>query len=417
MNILFVHQAFPGQYRHILRALASQGNHRVVGMGIGPATEKLPQSVTYVQYGLTRGNTPGLHDWMLDLDSKFVRAEACAKAAAQLRDQGFLPDLICAHPGWGEALFLRDVWPHARLLCYQEFFYHSRGVDLDFDPELQGTPSWEDCARLRLKNANPLLMLDAADWNVTPTAFQRSTFPKEFLPSITAIHDGIDTDLACPDANVASLQLPDGTILNLGEQIVTFVNRRIEPYRGCHTFLRAVPEILRRHPSARVVVVGATEGVSYGKAAPGNSWRDVFIKEIVGEFDSGRLHFTGSLPYESFLHLLKLSACHVYLTYPFVLSWSLLEAMSSGCAVVGSSTAPVQEVIKDGQEGILVDFFSPDSLADAVNTLLDSPSFASDLGKRARDTVVKRFSLQACVPRHLALMQLVSSGDLSRHCS
>jgi len=414
MNILFVHQGFPGQYRHILRALASQGNHQLVGMGIAPPTEKLPKSVTYVQYDLSRGNTPGLHDWMLDLDSKFIRAEACAKAAAQLRDQGFQPELICAHPGWGEALFLRDVWPKARLLCYQEFYYHARGVDLDFDSELQGELNWEDCARLRLKNANPLLMLDAADWNVTPTAFQRSTFPEEFQSRITAIHDGIDTDLACPDPDVSPLKLPDGTIVRAGQPTVTFVNRCIEPYRGCHTFLRAVPDILRRHPAARVVVVGATEGVSYGKAAPENSWRDVFLKEIEGEFDTTRLHFTGSLPYEAFLRLLKLSACHVYLTYPFVLSWSLLEAMSSGCAVVGSATAPVQEVITDGQEGILVDFFSPASLSDAVTTLLHDPVTASELGKRARNSVVQRFSLQVCVPRQLALMQLVASGALSR---
>ena len=414
MNILFVHQGFPSQYRHILRALAAQGGHQLVGMGIGPASEVLPKGVTYVQYGLTRGNTPGLHEWMLDLDSKFIRAEACARAAAQLKDQGFQPELICAHPGWGEALFLRDVWPKARLLCYQEFYYHARGVDLDFDPELQGVPSWEDCARLRLKNANPLLMLDAADWNVAPTAFQRSTFPKEFQPRITAIHDGIDTELACPDPEVAPLQLPDGTTVSAGEPTVTFVNRRIEPYRGCHTFLRAVPEILRRHPRARLVVVGATDGVSYGKAAPGDSWRDVFLNEIEGEFDPARLHFTGPLPYDAFLQLLKVSACHVYLTYPFVLSWSLLEAMSSGCAVVGSETAPVQEVITHGQEGLLVNFFSPEALADSVDNLLHDRALARELGQRARDAVVQRFSLQACVPRQLALMQLVASGALSR---
>ena len=188
MNILFVHQGFPSQYRHIVRALAAQGSHRLVGMGIGPAIETLPQGVTYVQYGLTRGNTPGLHEWMLELDSKFIRAEACAKAAAQLRDQGFQPELICAHPGWGEALFLRDVWPKARLLCYQEFYYHARGVDLDFDPELQGDPSWEDCARLRLKNANPLLMLDAAGLEC-----DADDLPAQHLPQGVSAQDYSDS--------------------------------------------------------------------------------------------------------------------------------------------------------------------------------------------------------------------------------
>lgn len=413
MKVLFVHQGFPGQYRHILRAMAAQGSHQLVGMGLERPSEPLPKGVTYVHYALSRGNTPGLHEWMLDIDSKFIRGEACARAAAQLRDQGFQPDLICAHPGWGEALFLRDVWPQARILCYQEFYYHARGFDLDFDPELQGDPSWEDCARLRLKNANPLLMLDAADWNVTPTAFQRSTFPVAFQPRITAIHDGIDTAAASPDPDVAPLQLPDGTTVAAGESTVTFVNRRIEPYRGCHTFLRAVPEILRSHPQARVVVVGAVQGVSYGKAADGGSWRDVFLKEIEGTYDSSRLHFTGPLPYATFLHLLKLSACHVYLTYPFVLSWSLLEAMSTGCAVVGSATPPVQEVISHGQNGFLVDFFSPSELSEAVDTLLSDRSLANQLGQQARATVLRCFSLEECVPRQLALMQLVASGAIS----
>lgn len=412
MNILFIHQSFPSQYRHIIRALAAHGGHRLVGLGISALSEPLPEGVVYVRYNLTRGNTPGLHEWLLDFDSKLIRGEACANAAAQLRDQGFVPDLICAHPGWGEALFVRDVWPAAPLLCYQEFFYNVRGVDYDFDPELQGTPDWPACARLRLKNANPLLMLQSSSWNITPTRFQRSTFPDAWQSRISVIHDGIDTQLAAPDPAVSPLTLPDGTVLTLGEATITFVNRRIEPYRGCHTFIRAIPEIQRRNPQARIVVVGATEGVSYGKPAPGDRWRDVFLEEIHGSYSPDRLHFTGPLNYGSFLQLLKLSACHVYLTYPFVLSWSLLEAMSTGLPIVGSATAPVQEVIRHGETGLLVDFFSPADLADAVSTLLNDRVLASRLGEQARQLVLDGFSLEQCVPRQLALLQLVASGVL-----
>ncbi|PWL22595.1 MAG: glycosyl transferase family 1 [Synechococcus sp. XM-24] len=412
MNILFVHQSFPGQYRHILRALAAQGGHRLVGLGIAELSEPLPEGVAYLRYELSRGNTAGLHDWLLDVDSKLIRGEACAKAAVQLRDQGFVPDLICAHPGWGEALFLRDVWPAVPLLCYQEFFYNARGVDYDFDPELQGIPDWQACARLRLKNANPLLMLQASSWNITPTQFQRSTFPPEWQSRISVIHDGIDTQLAAPDPAVAPLSLPDGTVLAPGEATITFVNRRIEPYRGCHTLIRAIPEIQRRHPQARIVVVGATEGVSYGKPAPGDRWRDVFLQEIEGSYNPARVHFTGSLAYGPFLQLLKLSACHAYLTYPFVLSWSLLEAMSTGLPIVGSATAPVQEVIRHGETGLLVDFFSPAALAEAVSTLLTDRALAARLGEQARQLVLHNFSLQQCVPRQLSLMQLVASGAL-----
>ena len=412
MRFLFVHQGFPGQYRHILRALAAQGGHQLVGLGIGPLTEPLPEGVSYVRYGLSRGNTAGIHPWVVETESKAIRGEACARAAAQLRQQGFTPDLICAHPGWGEALYLKDVWPDVPLLTYQEFFYNAFGVDYDFDPELQGHPDWEACARMRMKNANLLLMLEASDWCVTPTRFQRGTFPRHWQERISTIHDGIDTVRAAPDPAVPALQLPDGTSLQRGEPIITFVNRHIEPYRGCHTLLRALPDLQQRVPQARVVIVGEQQGVSYGRAAEGGSWKDVFLTEIKGRYNTSRVHFTGSLPYDAFLQLLKITACHVYLTYPFVLSWSLLEAMASAAPVVGSATAPLMEVIRDGHNGLLVDFFSSTQLVDAIAQVLSQPELAASLGAAARHTVEQNYSLEACVPRQLALMQLVASRSL-----
>ena len=188
---------------------------------------------------------------------------------------------------------------------------------------------------------------------------------------MSVIHDGIDTHLAAPDPSVKPLRLPDGTILKYGDQTITFVNRRIEPYRGCHTFIRSIPEILRQNPDARIIIVGLNEGVSYGKPAPGDCWSQVFLQEIEGAYDPSRVHFTGTLPYASFIHLLKLSACHVYLTYPFVLSWSLLEAMSCALPIVASDTAPLHEVIVDHNTGLLVDFFSSSDLAASVSTLLE----------------------------------------------
>ena len=412
MNVLFVHQGFPGQYRHILRALAAQGGHQLVGMGLSNPSETLPDGVHYVRYGLKRGNTPGTHPWIVESETKVLRGEACAASAAELRDQGFLPDLICAHPGWGESLFLKDIWADAPILSYQEFFYHARGVDYDFDPEQQGTPSWQDCAYLRMKNANLLLNLQASDWNVTPTAFQRSTFPAGWRDRISCIHDGIDTVLAAPDEQVAPLTLPDGTVLRRGEPVVTFVNRRVEPYRGCHTFLRALPRLQQLQPEARVVIVGEQEGVSYGKPAPGGSWKTVFLKELEGQIDLTRVHFTGSLAYGPFLKLLRITAAHVYLTYPFVLSWSLLEAMSSQAPVVGSATAPVQEVIADGVNGLLVNFFDPDQLAGAIDVLLRDRSKAQAMGVAARQTILKRYALNVCLPQQLSLLQLVASRAL-----
>jgi glycosyltransferase involved in cell wall biosynthesis len=412
MNLLFVHQGFPGQYVHIVRQLATSGQHRICAIGMAKRPPGLPETITYLPYSVQRGNTPGIHPLAMETESKLIRAEGCGRVAHGLREQGFRPDLICAHPGWGEALFLKDIWPESPLLTYQEFFYQPHGLDSDFEPDQQGDKSWLDDAKLRMKTANLLLNLQASDWCVTPTQFQRSTFPAEWQSRISVIHEGINTTAAAPDEAVAPLCLPDGTEIRRGEPIVTFVNRRLEPYRGCHTFLRALPELQRLAPDARVVIVGSQQGVSYGKEAPGGSWKDVFLPEIDGHYDPSRVHFTDTLPYASFLQLLKISAVHVYLTYPFVLSWSLLEAMSCGCAVVGSATAPVQEVIQHGQNGLLVDFFSPNDLATATAELLGNREQAAQLGAAARELVVRQYRLESCLAHQLALMQLVAARRL-----
>ena len=386
VQLLVVHQGFPGQYIHILRALAAQGSHQLVGLGIEPVARKLPAGVQYYRYGIGRGNEPGLHPWVQDIETKVIRAEGCARAAHALKEKGFMPNLICGHPGWGELLFLQDVWPGVPVLTYQEFFYNPRGYDYDFDPDLE-----------------------ASSWSVTPTAFQRSSFPAAWQQQISVIHDGIDTAKACPNPSPEPVTLADGTVLTPGEPIVTFVNRRLEPYRGCHTMLRAIPELQRLAPEARLLIVGETSGVSYGAVCPEGEWKDVFLAEIEGQYDPSRVHFAGKVPYEQFLPILQLSQAHVYLTYPFVLSWSLLEAMSCGCAVVGSATAPVQEVIEHGRNGLLVDFFSPGALAAAIAELLHDRPLAQRLGEAARTTVLQHFNLASCVPRQLALMDLVAS--------
>ena len=413
MRILFVHQNFPGQYVHIVRALARQGSHQLVGLKLVAPGETLPQlqGVQLVGYTPKRSSTPQMHPWVGDLEAKVIRGEACAEAVERLIGQGFVPELICGHAGWGECLFLKDLLPDVPLLTYQEFFYQARGFDLDFDPEFQPSLTWRACARSRLKTANPLLNLIACDWGVTPTRFQHSSFPQPWRGQISVIHDGIDLTRIDAAAGTEKLMLPDGTLLRAGQPTVTFVNRRLEPYRGCHTFLRAIPAILERQPAARIVIVGDTTGVSYGARCRQGEWKDVLLREIEGRYDPSRLHFTGPLPYASFLPLLRLSAVHVYLTYPFVLSWSLLEALASGCAVVGSATAPVQEVIRDGHNGLLVDFFSPTDLAAAVTELLAHPQRRQALSEVAA-AAARVYGLDRCLPRQLALMEMVASRSL-----
>ncbi len=413
-SILFVHQNFPGQYINILRNISSQSSINVIGLGIETNQAEIPNPGKYIRYSLGRGNGKNIHPWVLEAESKVIRGEACAATASYLKNKGFEPDIICAHPGWGESLYLDQIWPKTPILLYQEFYYQPCNSDLDFDPATQGEMSWRKAARGQMKNATIQLALEASSWNVCPTAFQQSTFPIHWQENISVIHDGIDTKRAHPNHSVKPLKLPDGTKLRRGEPIITFVNRSLEPYRGCHTFIRAIPELQRRCPKASIVIVGRETGVSYGATCPKGEWKDLFLAEIEGQYDPSRVHFTGQLAYGDFLQLLQLSQAHVYLTYPFVLSWSMLEAMSTQCAIVGSATAPVQEVIQHGHNGLLVDFFDHQALAESVADLLHNRELAEELGRNARATILKNYSLEQCVPRHLALMNMVASGALDR---
>ena len=415
MNILYIHQSFPGQYQNIVKHLENDSNIRQIALGAHPTSANLGENIQYFLYQMNRGNTPNIHPLALETESKVIRGEACANAALSLKEQGFKPDLICAHPGWGESLFLKSIWPNTPILLYQEFYYQLKGFDLNFDPETQPPHNLEKEAKAILKNNCLLTSLEQSSWNVCPTNFQRSSFPTHWQQYISTIHDGIDEQQARPDSNIGQLKLPSGDYIQQEDTIVTFVNRTLEPYRGYHTFVRAIPEIQNLCPEAKIVIVGETKGVSYGAPCPKGEWKDHFLEEIDGKYDPSGVYFTGKLEYKDFLHLLKLSNAHAYLTYPFVLSWSLLEAMSTECAIVGSKTAPVQELITHGNNGLLVDFFDHQGLAESIAELLKNRNLAKTLGRNARKTVLKDYTLKQCVSRHLALMNLVASGALSRY--
>lgn len=320
--------------------------------------------------------------------------------------RGYHPDLICAHPGWGEALFLKELWPDAIQLHYLEFFYRSQGQDMGFDPEF-GVPDLAARARLTAKNANNLLNLSLMDAGVCPTQWQLSTLPAQYQTSVQVIHDGIDTARLQPDPGASvTLQDDQGRALRLaaGDQLVTYVGRNLEPFRGYHQFMRALPAILKACPDARAVIVGG-DGVSYGAAPEQGSWKNRFLEEVRGQLDMSRVHFVGKLPYSSFVQVLQRSTVHVYLTYPFVLSWSLLEAMSLEAMVVASDTAPVREVIRDGHNGWLVNFFQPEALAErVVQCLRDAPRLAN-VRRAARQTVVQGYDLRTrCLPQQIELV-------------
>jgi glycosyltransferase involved in cell wall biosynthesis len=415
MNLLFVHQNFPGQFKHVVPALAAETGNRIVGFTMNKQPPRLP-GVQMVSYQPARRNAKGVHPWVSDIESKVIRGEVAMKAARKMRDEfGFDPDLIYAHPGWGESLFLKEIWPRARLLLYCEWYYRVSGADMGFDAEFQESSIEADC-RLKMKNAHNLLSLEEADAAVSPSEWQRSTFPAWFRDRIDVIHDGIDTRQIRRAAALSPLKLPipadadcgiaPGEVeLAPGDEIVSFVNRNLEPYRGYHIFLRALPELLRRRPRLKVVLVGGNE-TSYGAQPDKGTWKQRLLDEVRAGIDLARVHFVGKLPYGSFLRLLQLATVHTYLTYPFVLSWSLLEAMACEAAIVASDTEPVREVIADGETGRLVGFFDGAALVDRICELLDDPAQRLRLGRAARMAVVERYDLTTrCLPRQLALLR------------
>ncbi|MBF0101404.1 MAG: glycosyltransferase family 4 protein [Desulfobacterales bacterium] len=407
MNILFIHQNFPGQFKFLAPALVAQ-KYTVAAMTMQKISSREWNGIKLVPYSASRGTTPNVHPWVSDFETKTIRGEACFRAALQLKSEGFSPNIIIAHPGWGESLFLKEIWPQVKLGIYCEFFYHPRGADVGFDPEFPAKDPGDVC-RLRLKNLNNLLHFEIADAGISPTRWQASTFPEPFRSQITVIHDGIDTDSVAPNPSV-SLTLNNSLILSRKDEIITFVNRNLEPYRGYHIFMRALPEILKRRPKARILIVGGSD-VSYGARPPeGQTWKDMFLNEVRERVDLTRVHFLGNIPYDYFIPVLQISTVHIYLTYPFVLSWSLLESMSVGCAIVASDTKPLHEAIIHDKTGCLVNFFDSVGLTESVCNLLDNPDKREWLGKNAREFAKTEYDLKSvCLPKQLAWVKKIGA--------
>jgi len=387
-RLLFVHQNFPGQYRHLAAHYAADAGTRVVAVGEKANLLRQPRLPGVEVLGYDLPELKDVDPFNAAVVKAIHRGKRVAAGAAHLKRQGFRPDVIFAHIGWGEALFLKDIFPEARILLYCEFFYGAREADVGFDPEFPLNA--EKILRLRVMNAPLLMSLDASDWGMVPTRWQQKQFPAAYADRMSVIHDGINTDVVTPGERG-------------DEELITYVARNLEPYRGFHVFMRAIPEIQKRRPNARIVIVGGDE-VSYSpRLPPGQTYRQHLLKQIEGKADLSRVHFTGRIPYADYLALLRRSSVHVYLTYPFVLSWSLLEAMSAGCLVVGSRTPPVEEVMRDGENGLLTDFFSTEALAARIDEALSRDG--RELRLAARKTIVERFDLKrVCLPAQLELV-------------
>jgi len=404
MRVLFLHNNFPAQYRHVARHLAEDKANQVI-FASHRVPEKIP-GVVNVQFKPHRDGKSETHHYLRNFETAVINGQSVFRLCIKLKSQGFSPDIICSHSGWGNSLYVKDVFPDARLLSYFEWYYHAHGADADFLKE--SDVGFDDAGRIRTKNAALLMDLAACDWGQVPTQFQLSQFPEVFHGKLSRLHDGVDTEFFKPDPNAAKI-IGD---LDLSEapEILTYATRGMEPYRGFPEFMRAAALLMKKRPNLHVIVVGE-DRVAYGKKLEeGDGWGKRMREELTP--DPHRLHFTGHLSYADFVKVLQISTVQAYLTVPFVLSWSLIESLSCGALIVASDTAPVREVITSGENGFLTDFFDYEAFAEKIGSVLDT---AQDLGHiriAARQTVLNTYAHKDLLPRQLQLIHDVAAGQI-----
>ena len=391
MKILFLHDNFPAQFGPIGEYLAKNGWEVTFGTQRQGAKSPLIKTFNYKPH---REITKGVHPYAATFEKAAINGQAAARACLALKAQGYAPDVMMAHSGWGPGMYLKDIWPDARYIGYFEWFYQPVGPDVAFlspDERL----SEDQLLRTRGRNAPILLDLAACEYGLVPTNYQKSQFPLDLGAKLRVPHTPHPPNTTTPKKG-ARLHMT-GLELTHVDELVTYVARGMEPYRGFPQFMAAVAEVMKRRPNAHVVVVGE-DRVAYGKKlAEGDSWKKRMLAQH--SYDDKRLHFTGLIPRDQYLKVLQASSVHVYLTAPFVLSWSMMEAMSAGCLVLGSNTDPVKELIEDGKNGVLVDFHNVQVIARAIVRILESPERYALVRAAARETIVAQYSAEEIYAR------------------
>ena len=445
MNVLFIHQNFPGQYWHLAQYLSSKG-HKVMGLGCAPnikARGVMP-GITTVGYPSPDGAGDQTHHYLQSVEAGVRRGQAVARCLLDMKTKGYRPDVISVHPGWGEALFLRDVFPNVPILMFCEFYFRAEQADQGFDPEFAQTPDWSISVRMR--NTTQIMSLLTSSARISPSRWQASRYPDFVRERMHIIPDGVHTEYMSPDPGETLLvqplrkkgesrvveqgpeplnpdellqtprsledEEPDGNpiVLSRKNKVVVFISRNLEPYRGYHIFLRTLPAIQEKHPDAHILIIGNNE-VSYSTLpAEGQSYKEKYLDEVRSQVDLSRIHFLGHVSYADLRSILRVASAHVYLTYPFVLSWSALESMACGGLIIGSDTEPVREVISNGNNGLLVNFFDTQALADTVDAVLQAPERFDSMRSNARSFVEQHFRLEPCLHRQALLLEALANG-------
>lgn len=405
MRILFVHNNFPGQYARIVRHL--KGRRDIDMLAGSLASNKQPALIKGIGYTPHREARKDIHPALRYTETSVIRGQAAYTAFMPIKAKGWNPDIILAHSGFGDGIFLRDLWPQAKYMPYFEWYYHTYGSDSSFlDSEAPKNPDVE--LKIRMKNTAILHDLAAMDWGQCPTGFQKSQFPSQFQDRISVLHDGVDTDYFSPDAE-ATFSVGD-LVFRKGDPVITYIARGMEPYRGFPQFMEAVAILQKSRPEAHIVIIGE-DRVAYGAKRPdGKTYKEWALENL--SLDESRLHFLGRQPLRTLRDVLRVSAAHVYLTVPFVLSWSMMEAMSAGALIVGSDTDPVREIITDGENGLLVPFFEPEALAGRLADVLTDQARYAPLRERARALMLERYDMKNLTQQYFNLIERVAKGQM-----
>lgn len=407
MNLLFIHRDLPGQFAALMRHYAAMPAYQVSGICDDTKAvllEKIPDNITLYRYPDPRKAAPQTHPYVVDMERSVLRAQEIVKILRECLNQGIHFDLIIAHTGWGEALYVKDCYPDVRLIGYAELFYHTQGTDVGFDPAYP--VDLDFLLQVKTFNAQLLLGINECDALVTPTYWQKSMFPARWQSDIHVIHEGVDINQVKPDKSI-QFTLANGVQLSREDEVITYCSRSLEPYRGFPVFIKALELICLQRPKCHVLIVGGDE-VSYSPALPsGKSYRQQCLQSA--QLPLERIHFLGRVAYQTHLQILQISSVHIYLTYPFVLSWSFMEAMASECVLVCSDTAPVVELIEHQKNGLLVDFFDHQAIAEQIEEVFSHSSRMSHLGVQARQTICQHYQRQFSFARYHNLYQTLIS--------
>lgn len=393
IKVLFLHTNFPGQYRRVVPFLKASG-----GFDMRAATLKANKQsidIPHVRFQKHREARENIHPALKRMENAVLTGQAAYSSMLTLRNANWVPDVVCAHSAFGAGFFVKDVFPDTKYLAYNEWYFNGPITD-DGHP----MPAEDHDALVRSRIANSALLIDLAamDAGLTPTRWQHQQFPTVFQPNIRILHDGVDTDFYSPGNKRTVVSLPNGKSLTSDDDVITYVARGMEPYRGFPQFMDAVSKVQKANGKAHAIIVG-DDRVAYGSARKdGMTYKEYALKNF--DLDMERTHFTGLVNFEALRAIFRISSVHVYLTVPFVLSWSMIEAMSTGCVILGSDTPPVQEAISDGENGFLVDLFDSDRIAERIQDIIQNNSTLADIRAKARETILQRYDAKNTLPCH-----------------